>query len=1097
MTSPTVIEKLPVDIDLSGGIDESSPEESIDWTKKFVSLKNVVLNGDGMSTRPGLRVVGTATAGSRLGFMAAGLVSAGTISGQSSNAFTQVDEGHTTYAMSAKGSMPAFVVKESRAASSAPAGAGQFAGVFGVANITGYQAIAHAGPISPVVGVTMYLTVVDTTSKNVVRSYRINENALILLQLQMVAVDDRYFHIYLTDGSLKPRVTVLDSTSMTSNEDFYAAQSWTNLTGTSNGDRLAGVVAITNASVAVTRGATCRIEKFNNSGATVSNNTVATISCTGLTTDGTSFMLSGNTGGTYVYKEVSAAYATTRTVTGPTFPAGGVGEIRVCYSGEGNALAGALTGDAYMVAYVKETDQNSFDYPCPVVYSLATGASSFTTVGYLPNWMEASCPIYLNGIPVVHMHNVVHGSFVTPGTGGGVVSATCTDDYVANCSAIINLTGFSSTLADRYPRTFRVEAILDTYASGSGYPNSSLTYNPAGSVFNDTTGPLNPLGAPYRPSFVQTSGVLTSGNGALFAHWDKLSATVESGLSFKLDTVVQAGPSIDDIKMSDDCISGGVCSLYDGQQVQEFGFVSAPSMSAKYDNTGGSIPAGTYYYVCVFSYTDKQGNTHYSRCSRPAAVVLSGTGRVTVQVIVPTVTNRTVKTHLNVYRTDLVGTQYYQVAQYPITTAVGTSTVPDNEVYYQFTDSILSAQLLSNPLLYRQPGTVGTALDRYHAIGGSFILRHKDRVFYCKNSDVYYSSFAVSGEAPWFSPAFSFNVPGGYGDIVGMVSMDGQLVIFKRDAIFVVEGDGPSENGGNGTEYSPPRRIATEFGAIDSRYLVLTPGGIMYRSERGIELLTRSLQVVNPMFGMRVQRTTDLWPVGPHTTNGVKSGNIYGGAAFDRGSGRVYFVAKAIDSTNSTLVYDITNDAWTSNVYTGTIYDVCFARSVNNGGIKGDRLYFTDGTSLLCEDQDTSLDKYTSGGSDVHIPWTIETGWIKSVGTRDKPASKQDRIRVSDFVMAGHWQSNHNVKVVNYVNYVTATPTTIATFTADLTNLTPEQLEFHPAKELVQSMKFKLTTETPTVSTALTTGKQMDLFALSVKMGLKGNGAKIATAQKG
>src|SRR5262249_38691962 len=87
--------------------------------------------------------------------------------------------------------------------------------------------------------------------------------------------------------------------------------------------------------------------------------------------------------------------------------------------------------------------------------------------------------------------------------------------------------------------------------------------------------------------------------------------------------------------------------------------------------------------------------------------------------------------------------------------------------------------------------------------------------------------------------------------------------------------DGPPENGGNGTEFSPPRRILTELGCIDGRTLISTNDGLMYRSWRGIEKLSRNFTV--EWIGERVKRTVDTF-------------KFSGGAAFDVVSGRCFWL---------------------------------------------------------------------------------------------------------------------------------------------------------------------------------------------------------------
>ncbi len=1063
--TPAVVEKQLVDINLANGINESVPVDSVDWTTHLTACNNLIIDGSGLSPRPGTRRLGSfvgqvdkvaAAKDGCLAFASNGV----------NEVLYQLEEGNATPTFLEKSRVPGYSVT-SKTVSSSAGGIAATVGVYGVINFTKYQVICHSMPNLIAGSGPFRMVIVDRTSGNIVRNYVYKDGALGTTSWQgliptIVGVGDRYIHLYLTAenltgaGGFKPKMTVIDTLALPGYQ--YAAigldsLSYTDLAGTAVGDRLAGVVPLATSSTAVVRGATCRIQNFNNSGTSVTNGTVASISCTGFYSDGTTYYLSGINGADYVYKEVSGAYSTTRTVTGPAFPAGGIGEIRVAADG---------TGNARLIAYVSETDQNSGTFPCPVVYAVAIGGTSFTTLGYLPYWCEASLPTFVDGEYLVHMHNMMYGD---------------TNDPISNCDAVIDLTlsktqgtgfGYGGTSG---PQVFWPEAVLDTYTASDGRPDASITFLAYGAVFANK-------GPAYRPHKT-LSGSSSVDIG--FAHWSRSQSTLDSAMSFTVDVLKRVAAATYKTHVAVDSISGGVLSSYDGNIVGEYGFVHAPNLTVK-DAGAGSMGAGIYNYVVVFSYRDSLGRIHYSRTSRPRAITQIASKNVTIQIVVPTVSMRYSDMQVQVYRTAAGGTQYYFLAQNRIYTAAGTSTVPDNEVYMTLTDSTLDATLIAQPLLYRQPGTTGTALDRYHAVSANHVCRHKDRVFYCNGNTVYYSSFAVDNEAPWFHPAFSFQVPGGSGDIVALASMDGILVVLKRDYVAVVDGDGPAENGGNGTEFSPPRQIHTEFGCVDARTLVNVPIGIMYRSPRGIELLKRNLQT--DFVGRNVERTVNTYAFAPETGRGH-------GACFDRVNSRVLFLMSS-QSASRVAVFDLlsgTGGAWTTFSYasidSGLVGTIGYARSVDYAGTKGDYVYY-GGVGVFADDKDGGLD---SGAN--FVPFFFSTGWLKG-------SSMQDRLKVTDLMVMGHRQSNHNLYCTYGVDYDTATAqTTIKTFTGADTTLVPEVLVFQPAKENVRSISFTVVSATPTVNTTLGTGKQVDITGLTVRLGLKGGGAKLPSAQKG
>lgn len=444
-------------------------------------------------------------------------------------------------------------------------------------------------------------------------------------------------------------------------------------------------------------------------------------------------------------------------------------------------------------------------------------------------------------------------------------------------------------------------------------------------------------------------------------------------------------------------IAGGVMSAYDDWQIYESSFFDYPVFTAVDSGVAGN-PNGIYNYVGVYKHTDSKGNVHYSRAFGPVSVTVASK-KVTITGHACHVTNKEfgvsgdTKTIMELYRTLSGGTQYYLCS-----TSAVPNTSPQSLLkgasFYAATDDMSDATLSTQPLMWRQPGTLGGALDRYPGPSGHVACQHKDRTFVADpiGHKVYYSSFFVDGEGAWFNAAFSIFVHGGNGPITAMASMDGRLFIFKRDAIFIVDGDGPPENGGSGMEFSPPAKIASEYGCLDQRSLVVTPDGIMYRSARGIEILTRSLQV--KWVGERVQNTVSTYPI-------TKS------AVLDD-SGRVRFIlaskvssAEALtDSPGVEVVYDTSNDCWSTSRYwvKGTYGDVPQTSCVYDLPSSGRQIAMASEDAVYRFNHTVFLD------SSNYVPWTIETGWIR-------PSGVQGRFRFHDAMFLGRRYGNHKLKM--------------------------------------------------------------------------------------
>ncbi len=304
MTTPDVVEKALVDIDLKGGLDESGPEESINWQKRLTKAENVVVDGSSLALRPAQLLMDSDVGGTtlRLGTMASGL---GVISSDSTGCPTLGNLNNAGTNIDSRGFLPEFSVTSSGAGGE-HVGISLGAGVAGVVSFTKFKAIAYyGGPYgTPTVDVNsdgildgpprVILAVLDAKNGNVVRRYVLGQPAD-YFNITMVGADDRYIHLYrsATNGvpAIKPGLTVIDTDSLPAET---ATLTWTDMSGTANGDLIGAAVGITGGSVAVTQGTTTRVERFNNS-AVSQDTTTSTefVNATGIDWNGTNYYISG------------------------------------------------------------------------------------------------------------------------------------------------------------------------------------------------------------------------------------------------------------------------------------------------------------------------------------------------------------------------------------------------------------------------------------------------------------------------------------------------------------------------------------------------------------------------------------------------------------------------------------------------------------------------------------------------------------------------------------------------------------------------------------------------------------------------------------
>lgn len=1052
--TPAVVEKTLIDLNCTGGLNEYDRPESLDWTKFLKVSDNVDFGDQGvMRSRNGLYSVadewdtnsaGTYTVGSLLRVLStgSGVIALGGTSAFGFRAFHLNEsspsvQSNTKGVLSDKGYAPEFSLTPYQLG----ACNGATPTVIGAAQTARYN-ISVLSPDH----VSYFVYFQDRESGNVVRSYSIGYATS---SASMCLVSSRYLHVYCGTAA-SAKVFQFDTESLPDTVP-------TGVTLTS-GTYIVGSVAISTSSYVVMRNG--NISKVGTTPTETATGSVAGFGANELhdvTTDGTSIFIIGlDATPRGLIKVVSTALSTTRTVT----------DTDATLSAARFSIGVSSTQNAYIIAHYATT-VGAFTIPTARVISCGSAGTIFASVQVLPGWGQVSAPF----------HNAANNAWYCaliqlPDAGLGAGHSL----VLPGGSCVLARLDINPWPLLTPPAGFHCAATLDAY----------LDYVGANHV---TKGYLS--GDSPNRSTVQH----------IYTH--------DAGKTLVLNSIQRLGPSafageFRELKLYDsrnivcatDVVSGGRTSFYDGVCLSEIGCHSVPWCTAVDAAAGTGVDLGTRSYLVVFESIDATGRRHFSRVSNPFSYTMAAAKNVTVNLSFPNISNHltylspsggsgalyqyTFKYHI--YRTVAGGTQFHLVASSPLDLlgAYTTATIA-------YTDSTSDATLASGAILYRQPGTLGTALDRYPPPASSCCVRHKDRVFVARGSDVYYSSYDVYGEAPWFNPAFQFRVNGATGPITAMASMDGMLVIFKKNGIFIVDGDGPPENGGSGTEFSPPRTLQTEYGCIDARTLVPTNNSLMFVSRRGIEVLSRNLTV--EWIGKRVFRTINASP-------------YLGGAAFDSATNRcVWLMADTAGTYPGQLsssgvgyavAYNVSNDTWTRYKlrpvygYGAPFQDVCSAEAGSSilSIPSANRFVYIDDGKVWFE-----YGRVDRDSADAFVPVHIETGWVKG-------PSKFDNIRVTDLYTFANRVADVAI-AYSYASDYSTTYTAVKSFAATVTSgMTVVQLDVMPPKEAVQSMSFKIVTSDPT-PTSMGTGAGWDIFGLSVRVGLRGGGRGLATAQRG
>ena len=208
-----------------------------------------------------------------------------------------------------------------------------------------------------------------------------------------------------------------------------------------------------------------------------------------------------------------------------------------------------------------------------------------------------------------------------------------------------------------------------------------------------------------------------------------------------------------------------------------------------------------------------------------------------------------------------------------------------------FSDYLSDTLINGNPLAYTYPGS--SVLENSAPPPSMNLLAHNNRLWMAdaeEPSSVWYTkSFQqFVGVSP--SAFLVDQIDHKFGNITGLGEMDEKLVIFKEEGIFYRSGDGANDNGQSST-LSFPQFVPSDVGCISHKSIVTTPNGIMFKSGKGIYVMSRGLQVM--YLGLEVEQ---------YNSQFITSAKLIDGKS------QIRFLC----STGLTLVYDYIFNQWST-----------------------------------------------------------------------------------------------------------------------------------------------------------------------------------------
>lgn len=338
------------------------------------------------------------------------------------------------------------------------------------------------------------------------------------------------------------------------------------------------------------------------------------------------------------------------------------------------------------------------------------------------------------------------------------------------------------------------------------------------------------------------------------------TAGIYSQTGINLATFDITTDGIDSAEIAGDLhISGGFLWMYDGYLPVEHNFflwpdtdLDAPSDSAVWSATGGLMVAkpdgstndNAYFYQFTYEWTDNAGNAFRSAPSIPIPVTTSGalsTGSVVLNIPTLRLTYKVPNpVKIVIYRWSVAQQAYYAVTS--ITTPLLNSTTVD---YVTFTDTLADASILGNALIY----TTGGVVEDVNAPASNLMTLFDNRLFLVDAEDqnlLWFSKQVIEGTPVEMSNLFTMFVSpttaaqGPTGPMTAIAVMDDKLVIFKKNAIYYINGAGPDNTGAN-NQFSQPIFITATIGCTNQQSIVFMPQGLMFQSDKGIWLLGRDL----------------------------------------------------------------------------------------------------------------------------------------------------------------------------------------------------------------------------------------------------------------
>ena len=504
-------------------------------------------------------------------------------------------------------------------------------------------------------------------------------------------------------------------------------------------------------------------------------------------------------------------------------------------------------------------------------------------------------------------------------------------------------------------------------------------------------------------------------------------------------------------------LAGAQPLLNDGQYIREHAELHPPqilSLTATADGDGELESGKTYKVCCTWSFTDLSGVVHESSPSAVASVTTAAISYYTLTLASSEPYLSHILDHkLNIYRTVGDGSTFY----------LDTAAAKD----LSLTDSLLVYQ----KQLYTQSEARNAPAPSCHSI-----VEHQNRLFCTDGYEIRYTKDLTPGYAPrWLPSTDRVIVPDTFGRAVALMSMDERLVVFCERAIGVVQGEGPSLRGGDGS-YTALIEAVTGYGMKWGypKALVLTDKGIWFQSRYGVRLLARNMQIAR----------TETQELGAEMDAFIGTANVVSALYHPKLGQARFYLDKTSDNA---LVWNDQAGAFTTLNFatSGSLVDAVVYDS-------GSSVSYIPVSSKVVYSQTPGVYSVV-GGSPTAVTnkstMVVETGWIKLEGL-------QNLQRITHLMLLGELAATAGGEYVE-VAYATDydgdyaksgtssgwTSITSATLTPvrNTGNVSQVEMEVHLPVQKCEAIKFRITT----YPTSTTTTNSFRLTGITLRAGFK------------